>query len=124
MARISVVGNVTKEPELKFSQGGKPYLRFSVADNHRKKVGDKYEDDGATFYRVTSFAFNVETLIEHLTVGAVIKIKGNIRLEEYEKEGVKRASLEVVADSDIGGITLVVKPAKKVEFANLDEAPF
>ena len=120
MAKITVKGNITSEPGLKFTPNAKPYLKFGVADNHSKKDAQgAWQDDGVTFYNVTSFDRNVEALIDQIKVGTTVLVSGDLRKSDYEKDGVARTSLEIIADS----ITLVVRSAK-IAKENVSQDPW
>lgn len=64
MSNITVDGRATADAELRFSHSGQAILSWTLAENHRKKVGDQWQDDGATFYRVTVFGKRAESLAE------------------------------------------------------------
>jgi single-strand DNA-binding protein len=100
---ISIVGNVTSDPDLRFTNGGKPVASFTVAVNSRRKDDNGGWVDGNTsFYRVSCW----DTLAEHaaasLTKGTRVVVAGRLEMDEYvDKDGNKRVSASVTAD-DIG----------------------
>lgn len=100
MASITVTGNVTADPEIRFTQAGKAVASFSVAENHRKKQGDQWIDDGATFYRVSAWDDFAENLTEQIRKGSRVIVTGQIRNKPFEsRDGSgKRDSWEVTAD--------------------------
>ena len=103
MANVSFTGNVVR-PDLKFSGAGQAYYTFSVAENHRRKNRDsgQYEESGTTWWRVTFFGnklFTPEALAEAVGDGASVLVEGRSESREYEKDGEKRTSLEVVANN-------------------------
>lgn len=103
MANVSFTGNVVR-PDLKFSGAGQAYYTFSVAENHRRKNRDsgQYEESGTTWWRVTFFGnklFTPEALAEAVGDGAFVLVEGRSESREYEKDGEKRTSLEVVANN-------------------------
>lgn len=120
MSHITVVGNLTKDPEISFTKtDGKPFIRFGIAENHRKKDGNEWKDDGVTFYNVTSFAANVESLVDAIKIGSTVKIEGTLRSRAWGDSGEK-VSLDVLADN-LDGVTLIVRAARR---PTQDESPF
>lgn len=96
MADISFQGNIGNS-ELRFTNSGKALLSFSVAENHRKKDGTQWIDDGTTWWRVTAWEKQAEALAEHAVKGARVIVTGQVRSREYEKDGEKRTSYDVTA---------------------------
>src|SRR5699024_12102012 len=78
MAEIQISGNVGQS-ELKFTQGGSAYLRFSVAENHRKKTGNEWVDDGASWWNCTAWDRQAEALAEAVVKGARVVVTGTVR---------------------------------------------
>lgn len=100
MSSITIDGRATADAELKFSHSGQAILSFSLAENHRKKVGDQWQDDGATFYRVSVFGKRAESLADAVKKGQPVLVTGRFRSREFEgRDGDKRLSLDVVADT-------------------------
>ena len=96
MAEIQISGNVGQS-ELKFTQGGSAYLRFSVAENHRKKTGNEWVDDGTTWWNITVWDKLAERLAEAVVKGARVVVTGTVRSREYEKDGETRTAIGVTA---------------------------
>lgn len=103
MANVSFTGNIGKSQGLKFSQDGKPRLSFSAAETARiKDQSRQYVDGGTTWFNVTLFGYTAEALDAQIAAqggkGKVI-VTGRMSTREYEHNGEKRESLDVVADS-------------------------
>lgn len=100
MANINFQGNVGKIQGLKFGQDGKPRFQLSVAEGHRGKVNGEWADTGTTWYSVTLFGYQAEDLDEVLEQGGKqrVVVSGRLSSREYEVNGEKRSSLDVVAD--------------------------
>ena len=96
MADITFTGNTT-QPEMRFTSTGKALLSFAVAENHRKRDGNGWVDDGTTFWRVTVWERQAETLAEVLEKGTRVLVTGTIRSREWEKDGEKRTNYDVTA---------------------------
>lgn len=96
--KIILVGNLGRDPELRYTPQGTPVCSFSMATNERRK--DKAGDfnDVTTWFRVTLWGRQAETAQQYLTKGRPVYIEGRLRVEEYtDKDGKQRYSLEVNA---------------------------
>ena len=103
MASVSFTGNIGKYQGLKFGQDGKPRLSFSAAETARiKDQSGQWVDGGTTWYAVTLFGGAAEALDEQIAAaggkGKVI-VTGRMSTREYEHNGEKRESLDVIAES-------------------------
>ena len=103
MANISTTANIGKYHGLKFGQDGKPRVSFSAAETARvKDQSGQWVDGGTTWYNVTLFGGASEALDQRIAnqggKGKVI-FSGRMSTREYEHNGEKRESLDVVADS-------------------------
>ena len=98
MSNVTVIGTIN-DPELRFTQSGKPVLGFSLAQNHRKKdQSGEWQDDGTTWRKVTVWDKKGEVLAEHLAKGMRVIVTGEERIREFEKkDGSKGQSLELNA---------------------------
>ena len=98
MSNVTVIGTIN-DPELRFTQSGKPVLGFSLAQNHRKKdQSGQWQDDGTTWRKVTVWDKKGEHLAEHLAKGMRVIVTGEERIREYDKQdGSKGQSLELNA---------------------------
>ena len=95
--KIILIGNLGRDPELRYTPQGTPVCTFSLATNERtKREGE--QRDITTWFRVTLFGKQAETASQYLARGRSVYIEGRLRLEEYtDKEGKQRHSLEVIA---------------------------
>jgi len=103
MANISTTANIGKYHGIKFGQDGKPRISFSAAETARiKDQSGQWVDGGTTWFNVTLFGGAAEAL-DQLIAGQGGKGKvifsGRMSTREYEHNGEKRESLDVVADS-------------------------
>ena len=97
MTDVTVVGNIS-EPSLRFTPQGTPVLSFSLAENHRKKQGDEWTDDGTTWRKVTVWEDKAETLANALSKGDRVIVVGSERIKEFTaRDGGAGQSLEVTA---------------------------
>jgi single-strand DNA-binding protein len=98
---IHIVGNLTSDPELRYTQNGLPVAGFSVAVNERKFDRDKNEwtDGETTFVRCSAWREMAEQVAASLTKGMRVMVSGKFDMKEYEtKDGAKGAALEMNVD--------------------------
>lgn len=100
MAKISVTGNATDTPELRYTPSGTAVANVGVAENRRRKVDGQWQDDDTTFYRVTVWRQMAEHVAESIRKGQRINVIGDFKARQYEtREGEKRTSVEITADA-------------------------
>jgi single-strand DNA-binding protein len=96
--KVILVGNVGRDPELRYTQGGQPVASFSVATNERFKDRDGNWKDRTEWHRIVAWARLAEICGEYLRKGSQVYIEGRIQTRDWEdKEGNKRQTTEVVA---------------------------
>ena len=95
---VTIVGNLTRDPELRFTAGGKGVASFGVAVNRRYQVNGEWQEK-VSFFNVTAWDSLGENAAASLTKGTRIMVTGRLEQREYEtKEGEKRNVVEIVAD--------------------------
>jgi single-strand DNA-binding protein len=94
---VILVGNLTRDPEVKFLQSGTAVCELGLAINERVKRGDEWVED-VCFVDVTLFGRTAEVAGEYLSKGAPVLIAGRLKYEQWEKDGQKRSKLKVVAE--------------------------
>lgn len=92
MNYVSLMGRLTATPELKQTSSGKSYCRFSLA------VKREYVKDGVDFINCVAWNKNAEFISTYFTKGQRILIQGRLSVGQYEKNGEKRTSTDVVVD--------------------------
>lgn len=97
--KIILVGNLGRDPELRYTADGTPVCSFSLATNERRRNRDTGEnEDIVTWFRVTLWRRQAEVASQYLTKGKPVYIEGRLRVEEYtDRDGKPRHSLEVTA---------------------------
>ena len=98
---ITVVGNLTSDPELRFTPSGAAVASFTVASTPRTmdKTTNEWKDGEALFLRCSVWRQAAENVAESLTRGARVIVQGRLQQRSYEtKEGEKRTVYEVEAD--------------------------
>jgi single-strand DNA-binding protein len=98
-AHVTIVGNLTKDPELRFTPGGDAVANMSIAVNERVKDGNEWKDGEASFYEVKAWKKLGEQVAESLTKGNRVIVTGKMRIEKYEtKTGETRYTTVINAD--------------------------
>ena len=96
--KIIVVGNLGRDPELRYTPQGTPVCSFTVATNEKRKDKAGETQDFTTWFRVTLWGRQAETASQYLTKGRPVYIEGRLRLEEWtDRDGKSRSTLEVHA---------------------------
>ena len=94
MNHLTIIGNVTRDPETRTTQAGKTVTTFTVAVNRRKTAGQQEAD----FFRVSAWGPLGETCSKWLVKGRKVAVTGSVSATAYTaQDGTARASLEVFA---------------------------
>ena len=97
--RVNISGNLTRDPELRQTQGGMAILSMGVAVNDRRKNQQTGEwEDVPNFVDCVVFGTRAEKLAQFLAKGSKVAIEGKLRWSQWEKDGAKRSKLEVIVD--------------------------
>jgi single-strand DNA-binding protein len=98
---VTVVGNLTNDPELRFTPSGAAVASFTVASTPRilDKATNEWKDGDALFLRCSVWRQAAENVAESLTRGARVMVTGRLKQRSYEtKEGEKRTVVELEVD--------------------------
>jgi single-strand DNA-binding protein len=96
--KITIVGYLGRDPELKYTPQGTALCKLSVATTERRKNSVGEYEDHTTWFRVTVWGRQAELANEYLSKGRQVYLEGRLRLEEYtDREGNPRTSMEVNA---------------------------
>jgi len=96
--QIVLAGNLTRDPELRYSQAGNPVLKLGMAVNNRMKKGDEWVDDPC-YIDITLFGKTAEYIAERTSKGQPILVSGRLQYRTWTADdGSKRAKHEVLAD--------------------------
>ena len=96
--KIIIVGNLGRDPELRYTPQGTAVCNFSVATNEKRKDKNGEMQDMTTWFRVTLWSKQAETASKYLTKGSPIYVEGRLRVEEWnDRDGKTRYTLEVHA---------------------------
>lgn len=108
LPQITATGNLTSDPELRFTSSGKAVANWTVACNKKRKneQTNEWEDVATCFLRCSIWEAKAEAVAEKLARGDEVTVVGSLKQSEYtDKDGNKRTSYDVDAFS----VALVVK---------------
>ena len=92
---VTIVGNVTRDPELRFTQGGAAVANFGVAWNMKNRDGE----ESVSFFDVTCWRSLAENVAESITKGTRVVIYGRLDHRTWEtQDGEKRSKVDIIAD--------------------------
>lgn len=96
--RVVLLGNLTRDIELRFTPGGTPVTEVGLAVNDRRKnqAGEWVEE--ATFVDITLWGRTAEVASEYLGKGSQVLIEGRLKLDTWETDGQKRSKLRVIGE--------------------------
>ena len=98
--RVTIVGRLTRDPELQYLQSGTGVLRLGVAVNGRQKDAAGNWVDKPNFFDVKVFGAQAEMLNNHLAKGRRVGVDGRLDWSSWEApDGSKRSKVEIVAQS-------------------------
>ena len=96
--RVILVGNLTRDPELRHTAGGTAVADIGVAINDRRKSASGEWVEETTFVDVTLWARTAEVAGEYLSKGSAVLIEGRLKLDTWEADGQKRSKLKVIGE--------------------------
>ncbi|MFZ2756579.1 MAG: single-stranded DNA-binding protein [Atopobiaceae bacterium] len=97
--RVTITGNLTRDPELRQTQGGSPLMTFGVAVNDRRRNQQTGEwEDVPNFVDCVMFGTRAEAVSRFISKGSKVAIEGKLRYSSWEREGQRRSKLEVIVD--------------------------
>ncbi|GMO50574.1 MAG: single-stranded DNA-binding protein [Treponemataceae bacterium] len=96
--RVIVIGRLTRDAELKYTQAGFAISNFSVAVNRRRKNGEQWVDE-ANYFDVSLFGKQAETLKPYLVKGKQIAVEGELKQDRWEQDGQPRSKVVISASN-------------------------
>ena len=99
-SRIIVVGNLGRDPEMRYTPSGTPVTNFSIAVNRRRPSGGGEYVDETDWYRVAVFGRQAEVADQYLSRGMKVLVDGQPRINTYVgNDGVERTNIEINCDN-------------------------
>lgn len=104
---VNIMGNLTKDPEVKVLQSGKSVCSFSIANNRVfSKNGEKVTE--VSYFDVNAFGPSADNCGKYLKKGSGVVVTGSLKQDRWEKDGQKFSRVKIVASA----IHFLTKPAE------------
>ena len=97
--KVQLIGNLTRDPELKYTPSGVAVANFSVGMNEKWKDNDGNAQEKTEWVNIVAWRKTAEIIGEYVKKGGKIYVEGKLQTRSYDKDGVKRYVTEVVADN-------------------------
>lgn len=98
--KVMLIGNLTRDPEVRMMTSGRPVCNFGLAMNRSYKDSEGNRKEEVTFVDIECFGPRAEAVARFFTKGRPIFVEGRLKLDQWEsKEGEKRSALRVVLDN-------------------------
>ena len=123
--RVVLLGNLTRDVELKYIQSGSAVTEIGLAVNDRRKTQSGEWVDEPTFVDITLWGRTAEVASEYLSKGSPVLIEGRLKLDTWETDGQKRSKLRVVGErmQMLGGRGSAGGPANRPNNEYSEPAP-
>jgi len=95
---VVLVGRLTRDSEMRYTNGGMAICKFSIAVNHNKRSGEQWTEE-ASFFDVTMFGKMAEAIQQYLMKGKQVADQGKLRQDRWEQEGQSRSKVVIIADN-------------------------
>lgn len=113
---ITVAGNLTREPELRFTAGGTATCGFGVAVNRRYQQNGEWVDAPTNFFNVTVWGQYGENVAASLSKGDRVLVKGRLDFRKYQnKDGVEVTTHDIVADEVCPSLKYATAQISRIE---------
>ncbi|MBI4861611.1 MAG: single-stranded DNA-binding protein [Candidatus Riflebacteria bacterium] len=124
--KVVLIGNLTRDPELRYTSDGRPVTSMRLAVNRRWRGGGEELKEEVCFVDVTCFGKDAENVAKFVKKGAPLLVDGRLHLEEWQsKDGDKRSKIAVVSER-CGFLRRGAKPSQEDQDRDLtpdDEEP-
>lgn len=98
--RVVLTGNLTRDPESRTTPGGLTVCKLGIAVNGRRKNNQTGTwEEKANFFNVTVFGKQGENCVQYLKKGRPVAIDGRLEWSQWEADGQKRSSVDIIADN-------------------------
>ncbi len=96
--KVILIGNLTKDPELRYTPQGTPVATFRLAINYSYKQGDEWKKE-TTFIDIVVFGKQAENCGQYLNKGSQALVEGRLQERRWEADGQQKSKFEVVANT-------------------------
>jgi len=119
---ITIVGNITRDPELRYTPSGQANVRLGVAVNRKWQDRNSGEwQEQTSFFDVIAWREMAENVNESLKKGARVIVTGRLEQRSWEQEGNKRSVVEIIADEIAPSLRWATAKVEKTERRGADQ---
>jgi len=134
--RVILIGNLTADPELRYTPSGTARTRFSIAVNRQYKNASGQLQEDTTFVPIVTWGSQAENCANYLSKGRSVAVEGRLRIDSFENaEGERKKVVEVVASTvqflggaprsgDAPAQTAAPASSSEPEASTTEEVPF
>lgn len=98
--KVFLMGNLTRDPELKYTQGGTALVKFGLAVNRRFRGKNNEQQEETCFVDIEGWGAPAETFNQYMKKGRPVFVEGRLRMDSWQgKDGQKRTRLVVVMEN-------------------------
>lgn len=122
---LTLTGNLTADPELRYTASGTPVANFTVAATPKRKnpSNGSWEDGETLFLRCAAWRDEAQNIAASLSKGARVVVTGALRQRSYEKDGEKRTTFELDVDEVAASLKFAQVEVRKIDRTHEDRAP-
>lgn len=123
--RVFLIGNLTRDPEIRYIPSGKAVADLSMAINRKYRTTSGEVKEETCYVGVVVWERQAETAGEYLKKGSSIMVEGSLRYEQWEKDGEKKSRLRVNADriQFLDRLKRPLEPSEAAEAGQRQNAP-
>lgn len=127
--KVMLIGNLGRDPELKYGQSGSAICTLGVATSHTRGTGDQRVTE-TEWHNVVVFGKSAEACGQYLHKGSKVYVEGRLRTRSWDKDGVKQYRTEILADTvqfldpREGGGQRREQPQQQASYGADDDIPF
>lgn len=96
--QATIIGNITRDPELKALPSGSKVVNFSVATNRTWYDAEKKKQEEVEYHNIVAFGKQAETIAQYMKKGSQILVEGRLQTRSWEQDGVKKYSTEIILE--------------------------
>jgi single-strand DNA-binding protein len=120
---VTLVGNITRDPELRFTNGGRAVASFGLAVNRRYQVNGEWQEQ-VSYFNVTAWGQLGENAAQSLGKGSRAIVAGRLEQRQYEtRDGEQRSVVEIVADEIGPSLRWATAQVEKTSRQSADGGP-
>ena len=98
--KVILIGNLGRDPELRYTQGGQAVANFSIATTERFPSKSGEQQERTEWHRIVAWGKTAENCAQYLSKGRSVYVEGRLQTRDWEdKEGQKRSTTEIVAQN-------------------------